>query len=385
VTNVALRYLTDRHIGALSAAFRQVAPVIATGQALQFLSGDDDVQPPLGTLRSDAYSLGRLKTIARWVSGDPFLLPHRPSSLTVLISDIVSVVYEYVNLILLLDANGVYFGAAELRRRGSAFLRLAVAIGDVDAAISVASFRAGRSDWTRPRFRPSGAPAIFKEVSHPLVEDAVPNTITIGPGSGVLITGSNMSGKSTFLRTIGVATVMAQTLNTCLAAEYEAPVFTLRSCIGRANDLLTGRSYYITEVESLLGLVEASADSSSHLFLLDELFRGTNAVERIAAGQAVLQELVVDGNRPKPHIVLAATHDGELVDLLSELFAAYHFGDAVGADGLVFDHRLQPGRATTRNAIALLRLHGAPDTLISRALTCAAALDRQRGTTVVGR
>jgi DNA mismatch repair ATPase MutS len=148
---------------------------------------------------------------------------------------------------------------------------------------------------------------------------------------------------------------------------------------------LTGRSYYIAEVEALLGLVAASADSSSHLFLLDELFRGTNAVERIAAGHAVLQELVVDGNRPKPHIVLAATHDAELVDLLSELFAAYHFGDAVDADGLVFDHRLQPGRATTRNAIALLRLHGAPDTLISRALTCAAALDRQRGTTVAGR
>jgi len=148
---------------------------------------------------------------------------------------------------------------------------------------------------------------------------------------------------------------------------------------------LTGRSYYIAEVESLLGLVDASAGSASHLFLLDELFRGTNAVERIAAGQAVLQELVVGANHPKPHIVLVATHDGELVDLLSDIYAPYHFGDAVGSDGLVFDHRLQPGRATTRNAIALLRLHGAPDTLIRRALTCAAALDRQRGTTVVGR
>ena len=201
----------------------------------------------------------------------------------------------------------------------------------------------------------------------------------------MLITGSNMSGKSTFLRTIGVTTIMAQTLNTCLAAAYEAPVFHVRSCIGRADDLLSGRSYYIVEVESLLGLVDASADTSPHLFLLDELFRGTNTVERIAAGQAVLRELVVAAHRPKPHVVLAATHDGELVDLLSGVYAAYHFGDAVAADGLVFDHRLVPGRATTRNAIALLRLHGAPEALTTSALACAAELDRQRGTTVVGR
>jgi DNA mismatch repair ATPase MutS len=148
---------------------------------------------------------------------------------------------------------------------------------------------------------------------------------------------------------------------------------------------LTGKSYYIVEVEALLELVRASAGSAPHLFLLDELFRGTNAVERIAAGQAVLRELLSGATGSKPHVVLAATHDGELVDLLPEMFAAYHFGDAVGPDGLVFDHRLQPGPAITRNAIALLRLHGAPDTLLDRALACAAALDRQRGVTLEAR
>jgi len=143
--------------------------------------------------------------------------------------------------------------------------------------------------------------------------------------------------------------------------------------------------YYIAEVEALLGLVDASVSSSSHLFLLDEVFRGTNAVERIAAGQAVLRELIVGANRTRPHVVLAATHDGELVDLLSDLYTPWHFGDAVSSDGLVFDHRLQPGRATTRNAIKLLRLHGAPESLIKDALACAAELDRQRGSTLAGR
>jgi DNA mismatch repair ATPase MutS len=193
-----------------------------------------------------------------------------------------------------------------------------------------------------------------------------------------------MSGKSTFLRTVGVNAVLAQTIHTCLAGQYRAPVFHVRSYIGRADDLLAGKSYYIVEVEALLELVRASGDTAPHLFLLDELFRGTNAVERIAAGEAVLGELLqARKDASKLHIVLAATHDGELVDLVSGTFEAYHFGDSVGPDGLMFDHRLQHGPATTRNAVALLRLHGAPETLLARAVTTAEMLDRQRGTTLV--
>ena len=384
VINLLIRFATDHHIDAVAAAFRQLAPVIATGEALKGV-GADDSDPLVGCLPSDVAHLVRLKTVSRWVSGDPFMLPVSAGSLAVLVNDIVNTVYEYLNLSLLLDATGVYIGGRELRRRGPAVLRVVAAIGEVDAAISVASVRAGRSDWTRPVFQPPGSAATFTGVRHPLVPDAVPNTISLAPGHGALITGSNMSGKSTFLRTVGVTTVLAQTLNTCFATEYDAPVFNVRTCIGRADDLLTGKSYYIAEVEALLALVEAGAAAAPHLFLLDELFRGTNAVERIAAGQAVLRELLVRGGRTSTHVALAATHDGELVELLPEVYSAHHFGDELGPNGLEFDHRLQAGPATTRNAIALLRLHGASDDLIARALACAEALDRQRGVTLRGR
>ena len=86
-------------------------------------------------------------------------------------------VYEYLNLLFLLDANGVYFGANELRARAPALFRLVTAIGEVDSAISVASLRAGRSDWTRPSFRAPGTSARLMDVRHPLVADAVPNSI----------------------------------------------------------------------------------------------------------------------------------------------------------------------------------------------------------------
>ena len=224
------------------------------------------------------------------------------------------------------------------------------------------------------------------ELRHPLVNNAVPNSIALQPGRGVLITGSNMSGKSTFLRTVGVNAILAQTIATCLAREYRAPIFHVRSCIGRSDDLLAGKSYYIVEVESLLELVRASDEATPHLFLLDELFRGTNAVERIAAGQAVLLKLLrAPKGATKPHVVLAATHDQELVDLASGTFDAYHFGDSIGPGGLTFDHRLQRGPATTRNALALLRFHGAPETLLTQAVTTAEMLDRQRGSTLVAR
>ena len=191
-----------------------------------------------------------------------------------------------------------------------------------------------------------------------------------------------MSGKSTFLRTIGVNAVLAQTINTCLAARYEAPVFRVQSCIGRSDDLLAGKSYYIVEVEEVLRRVRASEADAPHLFLFDELFRGTNAIERVAAAEAVLRELVGSSDAPRPHIVLAATHDGELVDLLRDVFESYHFSDSLGEQGLTFEYRLEPGPATTRNAITLLALHGAPASLVSRALALASAIEHQRERTI---
>ena len=237
----------------------------------------------------------------------------------------------------------------------------------------------GRTGWTRPvRLAPRAA-VTLDDVRHVLVPHAVPNSIALAPPHGVIITGSNMSGKSTFLRTVGATMVMAQTVNTCLASRYEAPPFMVRSCIGRNDDLVAGKSYYIVEVESVLGLVRASETTVAHLFLFDELFRGTNAVERIAAGEAVLVQMAKarDG-RATPHLILAATHDHELVDLLQDSYAPYHFTDTVGPEGLIFEYRLEPGPATTRNAITLLQLNGAPDELVERALGRAAILDEAR-------
>ena len=212
---------------------------------------------------------------------------------------------------------------------------------------------------------------------------AVANTLVLGPPHGLIITGSNMSGKTTFLRTLGVNVILAQTINTGLAARYEGPVCVVPSCIGRADDPASGKSYYLVEVDAVLALLQASDAEEPHLFLFDELFRGTNTVERIAAGEAVLRSLVEPRptGRTHPHVVVAATHDQELVDLLSGRYAPFHFTDTVTEAGLTFDYRLHAGPAIGRNALALLRLRGAPERLLQMAEARARELDQHPRTT----
>ncbi len=367
--NIVLRGMANDRVFWVLQPFRQVWALLGIADLLDFLKGDD-IDPVVGPLQTELPRLKRLKNISRWVIHDPFSVPEP-----------IGFVWIFLNLFFLIDLNAVYLGSPELRRRSSSLLGVINAVGEVDAAISVASFRFGSTVWTRPDFVPAGKGAVLTDLRHPLIEAAVPNTIKLGPPHGVLVTGSNMSGKTTLLRTIGVNVVLAQTTNTCLASAYRAPKLLVESFIGRTDDLVTGKSYYLVEVEGVLARVTNSTSAIPHLFLFDELFRGTNAVERIAAAEAMLTELVIDGNEFKPHFVLAAVHDLELVDLLGDTYSACHFADALGPEGLSFDYKLRMGSTSSRNAIALLGLNGAPDSLVARAEARATALDRHRNPT----
>jgi hypothetical protein len=352
-------------------AFRQVGPMLSAATKIEALRLDGTAG--LKALGGDLRALGRLKAIASWVGR----APGRAAS-----GDLGAAFIEFLNMVLCLDGIALFAGARELQARSAELTRVVATVGEVDAAISVASYRHGTPGWTHPTFRPQGSATRFEAVRHPLVPDAVANTITLGPPNGVVITGSNMSGKSTFLRTIGVTTVMAQTINTCVASVYEAPARLVRSCIGRVDDPAQGKSYYLVEVEAVLDLVRAAAEGQPLLLLFDELFHGTNTVERLAAGESVVRELLsrrAAGAGAEPaHIVVTATHDQEMVEMLSDVCASFHFADDVSETGLAFDYQLRSGPATSRNAIELLRIKGAPADLIARAQARADAIDSSR-------
>lgn len=136
---------------------------------------------------------------------------------------------------------------------------------------------------------------------------------------------------------------------------------------------MEGRSYYLDEVLGVLDALRASQSDATHVFLFDELFRGTNAIERIAASEATLRELA-----STKHVVVAATHDLDVVTLLAGVYQPFHFTDRMGPNGIEFDYQLTDGPSTTGNAIALLSFHGAPPGLIARAQRRAAELDGER-------
>ena len=367
LVSVALRATAAWDLRVAVGAFRGVEPVLRAAEALRpQVAGHEALLEPLQLVGG----LAMLRRVARWAGRD---------TSGAVSGELSSTIFEYLNLVFALDGNALFFGARQLRAHGGVLATVMQAVGEVDAALSVASYRTATPGWTRPVFQSSGS-ATFEALRHPLVPDAVPNTIALGPPQGLILTGSNMSGKTTFLRTLGVNVVLAQTIRTCLCARYEAPALVVRSCIGRGDDPASGRSYYLVEVQAVLALVEAARDARPHLFLFDELFRGTNTVERIAAGDAVLASLAEppDGRATSPHIVVAATHDLELVELLADRYAAFHFTDRVGTDGLEFDYQLQPGPSLTRNAIALLRVRGAPAALVARAIARADQLDAAR-------
>lgn len=137
----------------------------------------------------------------------------------------------------------------------------------------------------------------------------------------------------------------------------------VRTSIGRADSLPDGKSYYLAEVESVGELLRAKASGRQHLFLVDEIFRGTNTTERVAAAYAVLAYLDRDTD-----LVLVATHDIEVIELLGDAYAPYHFREQIADGALTFDYRIHAGPSDTRNAIALLELMGFPGDLVADAL-----------------
>ena len=288
-------------------------------------------------------------------------------------ADLGSLAIEYLNMLFCLDANAAMLGVRELRRHLEDVHHVFQAVGTLDAALSIASVREGGGAWTRPVLVDDDEPAVFEDICHPLLDKAVPNSVTLGPPAGLLVTGANMTGKSTFLRTVGVNVVLAQAISTVFASGYRAPWLSVASCITPADDLQAGKSYYQTEVETLVAMLAATRSAGTRLYLFDELFRGTNTLDRIGAASAVLAYLV---SGPARCFVIAATHDLEIVSLLASDYAVVHFADELRDGGLYFDYLLRAGPTTTRNAIALLGVLGAPPEVVAEAL---ARTERLRG------
>ena len=242
-------------------------------------------------------------------------------------------------------------------------------VGYVDSIISITSLRQNTNSYCLPEINTINKSISAQNIYHPLIPDCVPNSISTNNKS-ILLTGSNMSGKTTFIRTIGLNAISALTINTCFADHFKLPKTRIYSAIRISDDLMNDKSYYFEEVITIKNMLENSQNDEFNLFLLDEIFKGTNTTERISAGKALLSNLNKGNNK-----VFVSTHDIELADLLSNEYELYHFSEQVDSKTVDFDYKLKVGKLKSKNAIRILEANDYPDSIISEALEIANKLD----------
>ncbi len=277
-------------------------------------------------------------------------------------SDLALLIYAHLDIYFLRNVRIFQAVMEAMHRHRDELQSLYSLLGELDALQSIASYRQGVSAYVEPTFTDQGMRLCLEDARHPLLQDPVPNSIAIQDG-GVTITGSNMAGKTTFLRTLGVNVVLAQTACTCLASLYVGGLFRVFSLINDADSLLEGKSYYLVQAEHLLKMVRSSEQEGRTLCLIDEPLAGTNSSERGAASFEILRYLA-----DHHATVVLATHDLELARRLQDTFKNYCFTGQVTGKGLEFDFRLREGITPTRNAIDLLRYLGFPVTIVEQAM-----------------
>jgi DNA mismatch repair ATPase MutS len=199
-------------------------------------------------------------------------------------------------------------------------------------------------------------------MGHPLLPDAqkVCNDFTIDrPGFIGVLTGSNMSGKSTFLRTAGINLVLAYSGGPVDATHFHTAFFRLHTCIRISDSITTGISHFYAEVKCLKSLMNSlQAGHPLPLFyLIDEIFQGTNNRERLTGSRSFIRALANQAG-----VGLISTHDLELAHLAEEIPSLhnYHFKDTVSDGRLHFDYHIQPGPSPTTNALKIMALEGLP-------------------------
>lgn len=273
----------------------------------------------------------------------------------------LELVMDYARMILHIDIIKFNSMLKIVQNRSGEIEILREILGRFDAAVAVASYSVFLPYYCEPQFEKKESAFLdVCDVYHPLVESFVANSICTE--TGVLVTGSNASGKSTFLKTIAVSSVLGQTIGIVPARSYHADFFRIYSSMALRDSLKTKESYYMVEIRSLKRILDAGEQEQPLLCFVDEVLRGTNTVERIAASSQILKSL------HKKHVLcFAATHDVELTHLLETDFDNYHFNEEVRENDVVFSYHLHKGRAESRNAIKLLSIMGYEQEIIKSA------------------
>ena len=298
----------------------------------------------------------RLQTAARQPAGAVPLLRKLQSQVSLTQQRTKELFYIF-SLVLAAGTQAAITLSAWKRSNNEAMRQWLSTWAEFEALSALANFAFENPTNTWPDLLPPEHPPTLEATApaHPLLPEAIPNDISLTPAHPFyLISGSNMSGKSTLLRSIGINAVLAYAGAPVRASSMRLTPLRLGAALALTDSLAEGKSKFLAEVDRLQRIVVASTDTPV-LFLVDEIFSGTNSADRRLAASAVLRALLAHGA-----IGALSTHDLALTDLANPENGGenVHMASPDPADPLAFDYRLKPGVNTSSNALAIIRMMG---------------------------
>ncbi len=318
-------------------------------------------------IAEDDYDAAPLRDIRALLGSGPAGATTQVSALTRISSLALprgSILYYPAQMFLLWDAQVLRFLERWRRSSGTHVRKWLAAAGEWDAIAALSVLVHDHPDWAFASIDFTGETVAADELGHPLIpwQQMVRNDVAIGPaGTFLFVTGSNMSGKSTLLRAVGINAVLAMAGGPSCARSIALPPVDVRCCMRVEDSVTAGVSFFMAELRRLKGVVDAAlvARERPVLYLLDEIMQGTNTAERQIASRAVLDQLT-SANA----IGAISSHDlgllsgSPLDDRSTKAHFAEQFEDGRAGPEMTFDYRLRPGIATSTNALKLMEILG---------------------------
>ncbi|WP_081963054.1 MutS family DNA mismatch repair protein [Desulfosporosinus sp. HMP52] len=278
------------------------------------------------------------------------------SGIADLIANRENAIFLIVNILTLWDIQCMISLESWKEKSGRSLGSWLDTIAELEAMSSLAIIHFDHPEWGVPKI--SSEPGInAKRIGHPLLSGSICNDLAIQKDSGILlITGSNMSGKSTLLRTVGINLVLAYAGAPVCAQAFSCSVLQMYTCMRVSDNLGKSISSFYAELLRIKQIVSAAKTQTNIFFLLDEIFKGTNSQDRHAGAKVLIQQLSKAGA-----MGMVSTHDLELGDMERESerkIRNYHFREYYKNDEIYFDYKLRPGISTTRNAMYLIKMAG---------------------------
>ncbi len=280
------------------------------------------------------------------------------------------IIFDYVNMMFMLPFISYHFVISKLEKKTAEAMKVWELLGELEVAVAVLNYRTYMPINCQPQFAKGGVEA--EDCYHPLLAEAVVNPVDWHKNT--LVTGSNASGKSTYVKSIAINCILAQSIQTVLAERFTLEHGHVLTSMAIEDDLFEGDSYFVSEIKSIKRLLDQVASKERCYCFIDEILKGTNTIERIASSAAVVNWL-----SDYPSLAFVATHDIELTEILKNECENVHFEEQVTPEkGISFDFQLKAGPAITRNAIALLKVLDYPDKLVKNAKEEATFFDHNR-------